>query len=908
MKNAIRSVLAAAAMAVFSTVHGAALPRVGAGTELNTWTRNFSGVLAAAKTTGHPILLIMVNNSSSGDGCSHCKMFEERTLNSAAFDAIVKDYKFYMVLLNYWGIDQGTTQPEYGGVPYSVFWPIFQTYSADGGFPVVSVIRPDGTRYKSWGDGTNPGTRGTLIHQYIRQAIADLAPKSKVDTKFDLASESGNTVTIQMSATAAPQPGTWKGVITRSGGSGTTGSVTISLSGSNAARYRLSTTSLAWDASDGTKSFTVTGPSSFDGSLLSDTITVKIQASGFDGSEISYGASSQTVTFKDGRVKQSLAEFAAANNGLQGLASAGGTWFVPAQNDGNVLETVASENSALVFNATVGGILTVGVGRSGSRLIDVSTSDETITLASDEPESFGVAAGQKITFKVSPNAGEGNTIGFSKFSFAPLSVSLSKPADKASISYGEMKKDKSLVNLAWSATIQKCTFAVTCNGVTKDMGTATSGNAIDLGLVPDTPETKSYTWSVRASYSGQDVHGTAVGTASAAFKIVALPSFDLPAKVNAYKSVNAGIDVSVASSGGSVTYSAANLPKGMEIDAKTGLITGSPKVAKNYNVTVTANSDFGSTTATFTIAVNKLTKAQTRSDYLCFCFSDAGDVEAYVEVKIQANGRWKAQIWEGGGTASLKGRMTSRRDGKLAIVSGGALNIALDTASGIWSGSANGRKVFGKAADKADAPWKGTWNSGVGTSSSSKVGGWVVAKVIKSGQVTFTGKISHKSKVSCKGRSVAFPASFVAANIPKWAGHGDVRFAYMGSARVKGGYAFCADGTLGGRFTFDSVTFDEIEGSKWTGGSIAALNGAKFKTVGGGNVEVPLALKGSRISAAQNGYKARVTVTAKSGRVSASYTNNGQAKASGVIYRVGGRLTGFGGGSLAGTPFTFVIE
>jgi len=140
MKNAIRSVLAAAAMAVVSTVHGAALPRVGAGTELNTWTRNFSGVLAAAKTTGHPILLIMVNNSSSGDGCSHCKMFEERTLNSAAFDAIVKDYKFYMVLLNYWGIDQGSTQPEYGGVPYSVFWPIFQTYNADGGFPVVSVI------------------------------------------------------------------------------------------------------------------------------------------------------------------------------------------------------------------------------------------------------------------------------------------------------------------------------------------------------------------------------------------------------------------------------------------------------------------------------------------------------------------------------------------------------------------------------------------------------------------------------------------------------------------------------------------------------------------------------------------------------------------------------------------------
>ena len=92
MRKTIKSVVAAVAMASAACAYGFSLPRVGTGTELNTWSRNISGVLDAAKTTGYPIFLVMINDSSSGEGCSHCKTFVENTLNKAEFDAIVKDY------------------------------------------------------------------------------------------------------------------------------------------------------------------------------------------------------------------------------------------------------------------------------------------------------------------------------------------------------------------------------------------------------------------------------------------------------------------------------------------------------------------------------------------------------------------------------------------------------------------------------------------------------------------------------------------------------------------------------------------------------------------------------------------------------------------------------------------------
>ena len=906
MKKAIKAIIAATVMAVVSSVHGFSLPIVGTGTELNQWSRNISGVLATAKKTGYPIFLVMINDSSTGEGCSHCKSFVENTLNTSEFAAIVKDYKFYMVLLNLWGANTGASQPNYGGVSSDVFMQNFYKYASDGGYPVVAVLRPDGTKYKGWGDTTKPGTRGTILHQYIRQAIADLSTKS---TSFDLAAESGNAVSVQFNGSVV-QPGTWKGVVTRSGESGATGSVTLSLSGANAGRYSLSATSLAWDANDGSKSFTVTGPISSDGDLVSDTITVNISANGFDGSDISYGVKSQTITFKDSRVKQSLAEFAAANSGLEGLASASGTWFVPASGDGNVLETVTASSSSLAFTATVGGILTVSVGANNPGKVDVTANGETLTLAGGEPMRFGVAAGQKISFKAAASdAAAAVAVGFTKFSFAPLTVTLKTPTDGAEISYDALTADKTKVNLSWAANLSGCTFAVECGGIAKDAGTATSANAVDLGFVSMDPATKSYTWRVTATYADNDLRGTAKGTASATFTVAALPAFGgVPAKITAYKLIDTSLDLSVASAGaGTVTYSATGLPSGMKINKKTGVISGSPKSMASHEVTVTADGEYGKVSTKFTLAIDKLPKSYTKATYVCFCFDGAGDVKAGAEVKIQASGKWTAKLADGGSTTTLRGRLVSLTDGSLAIKSGNALDIAFNGASGMWSGTSYSRQVYGKAADKADASWKGIWNSGVASSTSAKSGGWVTAKVANSGQVTFSGSVVNRFRVTGKGYSAVFSAAFVAANLPKWAGHGNVRFVHMG--KQDGGYALCADGTLGGCFTFRSVRYDKIEGSKWSGGSLAALNGATFRTTGGGNVTVPIVVRGGKLAAGRNDYRARISATPKSGLVKASFSNGAASKASGVLYLVNKVLKATGGGNVGtADTFAFVIE
>ena len=807
MKKTIKAIISAAVIAAAACAYGFSLPLVGTGTELNKWSRNMSGVLSAAQTTGYPIFLVMINDSSSGDGCAHCKYFVERTLNVPEFDSIVHDYKFYMVLLNLWGADSGQSEPNYGGVSSSVFMNYFYKYHSDSGYPVVAVLNPDGTKYKGWGDTTVPSTRGTVLNQYIREAIADLSAEKVASTTFDLAAESGNTIAVKFDGQTV-QPGTWKGVVKRSGASGATGSVELSLSGANAARYSLSASSLTWDGSDGSKSFTVTGPNSSDGGIVSDTVTVNITASGFEGSDVSYGVRSQAVTFKDARVKQSIAEFAAANSGLSGLAASSGIWFVPASADGNVLETVTSSSSTLEFTAKSGGILTVGVGANNAGTVEATANGKVQELKANNPMRFEVSKGQKVTFKaLASDKTAAGTIGFTEFAFK-----------------------------------------------------------------------------------------------------AALPSFDnVPKTINAYKSVKASLDFSVASEGsGKVTYSATGLPAGLKINSGTGKISGSPWRMGSSQVTVTAKGDYGEVSTTFTLSVDKLPKEYTKATYVCFSFDNAGNLKSSATVKMQTSGKWSAKITEKGYTVSQRGDLTSLKNGGFLIKSGDALNIAFDGATRMWSGTSYSRQMYGKAVDKADAQWKGLWNSGVFTSASSALGGWLTAKVAASGQVSFSGSIANKFKISGKGYSAVFPASFVAANLPQWAGHGDVRFAYMG--KQDGGYALCSDGTLGGSLTFQSVVYDEIEGSKWSGEGIAALDGAVFKTTGGANVAIPVTVTGSKLSAGPNDLKAKISATLKSGRVTASYNNGTKVKASGVLYLVNKTPMAVGGGSVGSDTFTFVIE
>ena len=54
------------------------------------------------------------------------------------------------------------------------------------------------------------------------------------------------------------------------------------------------------------------------------------------------------------------------------------------------------------------------------------------------------------------------------------------------------------------------------------------------------------------------------------------------------------------------TFSAAPLPLGLKLDAKTGLITGKPTVSKSYTITLTATNSLGSTSTTDTILIDTL--------------------------------------------------------------------------------------------------------------------------------------------------------------------------------------------------------------------------------------------------------------------------------------------------------------
>ena len=905
MKSVVKSIVAAIALSA-AGAFAAILPRVSTtDTVPNQWTSNMSGVLKAAKETNLPILFVAINDSSSGDGCEHCLKFVTNTLNTENFANIVKNYQFYMVLLNAWSSPR---ESAYGGVPDSVFQTYYWRYEDGGGYPQVVLLNPDGTRYTGWSWRSRPAAGGSTFHQYLEEAIAKIAPSKTVKTVFSLSAQAGNTVKVQ-----APTAGVWTGVVTRSGGADKTGTVSISLEGANKTLYKLSTSSLAWASGDESKTFTLTGPSSFSGGIVSDDLTVKIAASGFSGTEVSYETSSQTVTFKDSRVKQSLSDFAAAHTGLDKLSASGGTWYVPSQNDGNVLETVTASDSTLEFTASVGGVLKAVLGTTRGSVACTSSKSGKAELSAGQSVQFGVAAGDKVTFKASAPSGSSDavTVGFKEFSFAPLTVKLSKPTANKQIPYSEMVKDKSLVDLAWEASPDGCTFSLTCGGVSTNMGSATSGNALDLGLVANTPETKEYSWSVEATYSANGMLGKAVGKASSKFTVAALPAYDnKPLTVTAYKSFASAIDMSVNSSGvGDVSYSASGLPKGMKIDVKTGVITGTPSVIKDQTVTVTAKNDYGSTSKKFTLTVAKFPRAYTTAKYAIYYFNDKDEIVASGQLKLSTTGKWTARATKDGVTIKLQGDVTSLKDGDVATGLSD-FDLAFDTDSKIWSGTSSGYRVYGRAADKPAMSWKGNWDFCLASSSNAKLGGWVTAKVGNAGKVSFTGRISNKTKISGGSFCAVFPESFVRENLPRWAGHGDVRFGHASTRTgINVGCALFANSSVDGHARFGSRVFDVIEGSRWSKDWFAGLKGTKAVALGGGDVEIPVVVDGKKPSFGSNKYNASLSCSLTTGQVKISYRIGRKAyKATGVIYRFGGKSKLFGSGTSSGEPFVIEVE
>ena len=201
-----------AVMATLATLASSAfsLPSVGDSTAPCVWTRNITGVRAAAKTTGYPMLVVVINDSNEGEGCDHCKSFLEH--NRAGIEALAKNYKFYMVLLNYWS----------GANGYSS---LASTYRINFGvypiLPSVSVRAPDGTVSKGWG---YPLVDGNIVSR-IKDEIEKFAVKK-------------STFALSAGTTSVKMGSAWTGTITRTGGAKTAGTVSISLSGRAAGDYK----------------------------------------------------------------------------------------------------------------------------------------------------------------------------------------------------------------------------------------------------------------------------------------------------------------------------------------------------------------------------------------------------------------------------------------------------------------------------------------------------------------------------------------------------------------------------------------------------------------------------------------------------------------------------------------------
>ena len=158
MKMSIKDVIAVCAGIVMTVAANAvSYPSTTNGTEPNEWTRNYTGVMEAANTTGYPVLLLFV-----GSTCAHCEVMMNNTIMTTTFEEMDKDLVFYKVLV-------------VNGVSASTDGIIMSKYSGylnGGAFPITAVLRKDGSVYGSYGNATTD-TRG--VASELRDLIESLA-------------------------------------------------------------------------------------------------------------------------------------------------------------------------------------------------------------------------------------------------------------------------------------------------------------------------------------------------------------------------------------------------------------------------------------------------------------------------------------------------------------------------------------------------------------------------------------------------------------------------------------------------------------------------------------------------------------------------------------------------------------
>jgi len=199
-----------------------------------------------------------------------------------------------------------------------------------------------------------------------------------------------------------------------------------------------------------------------------------------------------------------------------------------------------------------------------------------------------------------------------------------------------------------------------------------------------------------------------------------------------------------------IAYSATGLPAGLSINTSTGLISGTPIIAGNSTVTVTARNNNGTATTSFTLRVTAQTTFSTGS-YQGFFYDPDQTVRGTLTLSANASGALQAKVMRDGRTDTFKGTWQAGNAyaAELQSTAGGVLSVETDR-FGFLTGSLGDTDLFGRLVNLADAEeFTGYYTSILSTTEAVPNDDEVDNQPEGSGYVTFT--VSNRGTVRYAG-------------------------------------------------------------------------------------------------------------------------------------------------------------
>lgn len=548
-----------------------------------------------------------------------------------------------------------------------------------------------------------------------------------------------------------------------------------------------------------------------------------------------------------------------------------GDWEQWESDDVDALRTEAAiDGVEILIKSAKTGVIDV-TGSPDAPTVELSVGDgEAFVLSHDYACETGVSVGVSEGDWLKVRAvGEGQArvkaMAFAEFG-APTIVS---PKNGASMAKDAVKANKALVDLSWTKVDLATSYELTVGDTTVTLpADVTSTNGVDLGAVSTSGTTDTqYTWTVKAICDGLDAGNALTNSVSGSFTLTVYPLFNLPLTA-ATIYLKSGTAISVAASGApGITYSASGLPAGLSLNASTGVISGTPKKAGTYKVTVTARSSNGhASTKTVTVTVAKFPKDKLKGKFYGYAANGSGFATAGYEVSISASGKVSCKKTSASGQAKIVGSLTTD-------YSTGTLRhlIFLDGRTWVLSGNTftSGSSIICKQA--VNAGLNGYSNVAV-TDASGNARGYLSVKVTSGKKAKVAGYIDGKkiNKSVYLAVTGGTGKAFFGAN------------GVYGLVVVTGAGATSATQVMGGSYT--------AQGCKFASSCSASAFAGTRLSVGGKTL--PVVVNKEKIAVDKgNAYAAKLSWKKKTGVFKGKF--DGQ-KYEGAFVKIGGAWVGIG--------------